>query len=210
MEVGAELFDRSAERVLAAIDGGSPARAVAQLFQVSVSYIYKALARRAATGETEARPQRNRQTLKLAAHHAAIAAEVARRPDVTLEELRAWLLATHQVVASLGLMHKTLARLGLTLKNVWPAPSARVMSDGVLACINVSGLRAQALAKMDRARRGPHKERGAEHHIFGQASTTPDRPLRHLSFTSADLVRDLGVPPAAIADQAGIPTCRQT
>ena len=39
-----------------------------------------------------------------------IAAEVASRPDVTLEELRAWLLATHQVKASLGLMHKTLAR----------------------------------------------------------------------------------------------------
>ena len=29
-------------RVLAAIDGGSPAKATAQLFQVSVSYIYKA------------------------------------------------------------------------------------------------------------------------------------------------------------------------
>ena len=54
-------------RVLAAVDGGSPARAVAQLFQVSVSYIYKALARREATGETEARPQRNHQALKLAA-----------------------------------------------------------------------------------------------------------------------------------------------
>lgn len=103
-------------RVLAAIDGGSPAKSVAQLFQVSVSYIYKALARREATGETEARPQRNRQELKLAAHHAAIAAEVASRPDITLEELRAWLLSTHQVAASLGLMHKTLARLGLTLK----------------------------------------------------------------------------------------------
>ena len=32
-------------RVLGAIDGGSPTRATAQLFQVSVSYIYKALAR---------------------------------------------------------------------------------------------------------------------------------------------------------------------
>ena len=52
-------------RVLAAIDGGNPAKAVAELFQVSVSYIYKALARRAATGEIEARPQRNRQELKL-------------------------------------------------------------------------------------------------------------------------------------------------
>jgi transposase len=91
---------------------------VAQQFQVSVSYIYKALARRGTTGETEARPQRNRQTLKLVAHHEAIAAEVASRPDVTLEELRTWLRANHQVTASLGLMHKTLARLGLTRKRM--------------------------------------------------------------------------------------------
>ena len=112
-------------RVLAAIDGGNPAKAVARLFQVSVSYIYKALARRAATGESEARPQRNRQTLKLADYHAAIAAEVARRPDVTLEELRAWLLETYQVTASLGLMHKTLARLGLTLKKNRAGPRSR-------------------------------------------------------------------------------------
>ena len=112
-------------RVLAAVDGGSPARAVAQLFQVSVSYIYKALGRRGATGETEARPQRNHQALKLAAHHEAIAAEVASRPDVTLEELRAWLQANHQVTASLGLMHKTLARLGLTLKKSRAGPRSR-------------------------------------------------------------------------------------
>ena len=48
-------------RILAAIDGGNSAKSVGQQFQVSVSYIYKALGRRAATGETEARPQRNRQ-----------------------------------------------------------------------------------------------------------------------------------------------------
>jgi transposase len=107
-------------RVLAAIDGGIPAKATARLFQVSVSYIYKALGRRSATGETEARPQRNRQTLKLADQHAALAAEVALRPDATLDELRAWLLATHRVAASLGLMHNTLTRLGLTLKKVGP------------------------------------------------------------------------------------------
>ena len=112
-------------RVLAAVDGGSPARAVGQLFQVSVSYVYKALARRETTGETEARPQRNQQTLKLMDLHAAIATEVASRPDVTLEELRAWLLANHQVTASLGLMHKTLARLGLTLKKSRGGPKSR-------------------------------------------------------------------------------------
>jgi len=103
-------------RVLAAVDGGMPAKAVAERFQVSVSYLDKALGRRAATGETEARPQRNHQELKLAAQHEAIKAEVAQRPDVTLNELRAWLLASHGVTASLGLMHRTLARLGLTLK----------------------------------------------------------------------------------------------
>ena len=64
-------------RVLAAIDGGMPARAAAERFRVSVSYIYKALGRRSTTGETEARPQRNHQELKLAAHHDAIAAASA-------------------------------------------------------------------------------------------------------------------------------------
>jgi transposase len=113
-------------RVLAAIDGGGSAKAVAQLFRVSVSYIYKALAGRSATGETEARPQGNRQTLKLAGHHPAIQAEVARRPDVTLDELRVWLSATHQVTASLGLMHNTLARLGLTLKKRRGGPRSRI------------------------------------------------------------------------------------
>lgn len=103
-------------RVLAAVDGGTAAGTVATLFSVSVSYVYKALSRRRKTGETEARPQRNHQELKLAAHHDTIAAEVRRRPDVTLEELRTWLLAEHGMAVSIGLMHDTLLRLGLTLK----------------------------------------------------------------------------------------------
>jgi transposase len=64
-------------RVLAAVDGGVPAGTVAERFRVSVSYLDKALGRRKATGETEARPQRNHQELKLAAHHDAIAAASA-------------------------------------------------------------------------------------------------------------------------------------
>ena len=47
------------------------------------------------------------------------------RPDVTLDELRAWLLAAHQVEASLGLMHKTLARLGLTRTKSRAGPRSR-------------------------------------------------------------------------------------
>ena len=94
MEVEAELFDRSAVAG-AGIDRRRQPGQDRGAASVSVSYIDKALARRDTTGETEVRPQRNRQTLKLAAHHAAIAAEVARRPDAALEELRAWLRATH-------------------------------------------------------------------------------------------------------------------
>ena len=74
-------------------------------------------------------------------------------------------------------------------KNVWPAPSASVKLDSVLVCINVSGLRALALAEMGSARSRPHKLRGVEHHIFSQAAGAPVRPLSHLSSTITDIVR---------------------
>jgi hypothetical protein len=47
---------------------------------------------------------------------------VAERPDGTIEELRAWLLATHAVAASVGLIWKTLKQLGLTLKKRMARP----------------------------------------------------------------------------------------
>ncbi len=110
------------EGVLAAVDGGLPATAVAERFGVSLSFIDKVLKPRRLTGETAARAQRNQQELKLAACHETIQAEIVRRPDVTLNSLRAWLVETHGVEASLGLMHNTLIQLGLTPKKAgWAA-----------------------------------------------------------------------------------------
>jgi transposase len=43
------------ERVISAVDLGGRVYAIAAVFQVSVSYIYKALGRRRTTGETTAR-----------------------------------------------------------------------------------------------------------------------------------------------------------
>jgi hypothetical protein len=80
-------------------------------------------------------------------------------------------------------------------------------SDGVLVCINVSGLRVRALAKMGSARSGPHKARGVDHHIFNQATGTPVRPLSHLSFTSTDLARGSGVGRPLLGDQAVTAWC---
>ena len=104
------------DRVLAAVDGGMPVYEAAALFQVSVSYIYKALGRRERTGETSARPQRCHLGRALEPYSEAIRAEVAAWPDATLDELRAWLLESHGVSASQGGMWNALDRLELTLK----------------------------------------------------------------------------------------------
>jgi transposase len=134
---GQAYSDDLRSRVLGA-EGSS--RAVASRFGVSVSYVVKARQRRDRSGETSARPQRSHTPRRLGALHDAIAAHVRRQPDVTLNELRAWLRETHDVVASMGLMWNTLARLGLTLKKrpftppsrrapTWPTPAANGARD---------------------------------------------------------------------------------
>ena len=114
------------ERVFAASDDGDRVGEIAELLRVSVSYVSKVLTRRRSTGETTARAQRNRVTPKLAPLYDAIRARVAERPDGTIEELRAWLLAAHAMSASVGLIWKTLKQLGLTLKKSHSARPNRI------------------------------------------------------------------------------------
>jgi transposase len=110
------------DRVLAAADDGEPVGRIATMLRVSVSYVSKVLSRRSLTGQTTARPQCCHVAPKLIGLHPAILAEVSRRPDATIAELRAWLLETHQVSASTGLINKTLAAFDLTFKK---SPSTR-------------------------------------------------------------------------------------
>lgn len=104
------------ERVFAAADDGERVGEVAELLRVSVSYVSKALTRRRTTGETTVRSGRGHKPPKLAPFYPAIRGYVAERADTTIEALRAWLLATHQVSASVGLIWHTLKLLKLTLK----------------------------------------------------------------------------------------------
>jgi transposase len=53
---------------------------------------------------------------RLAPHHGAIRAEVARRPSATVAELRAWPAATCGAVVGHAAMWRALDRLGLTRK----------------------------------------------------------------------------------------------
>ena len=83
-------------RVLAAVDAGMAARAVARVFRVSVSYIYKALIRRRRTGEVSASSRRGHRPRKLTlAQETALAAHITAHPDLTLAVLQTWLLEEH-------------------------------------------------------------------------------------------------------------------
>ena len=104
------------ERVLASVDGGMGAYEAAPLFRVSVSYIYKALGRRRASGEVTAKPRQGRPGQKLAALHEMLRARVLAEPGTTLAELRVWLLAEHGASVSTGCLWTTLDRLDLTHK----------------------------------------------------------------------------------------------
>jgi len=115
------------ERVFAAADDGEPVGRIATMLRVSISYVSKVLSRRRLTGQTQARPQRCHVVPKLSGLYPTIAAQVSRRPDATIAELRAWLLETHQVSASAGLINKTLAALDLTFKTYGP-PRLQVLS----------------------------------------------------------------------------------
>jgi transposase len=115
------------ERVFAAADDGEPVGRIAVMLRVSVPYVSKVLSRRRLTGQTTARPQRCHVVPKLSGLYSAILAQGTSRPDTTIAELRAWLLETHKVSASVGLMNKTLAALDLTYKkSPFTLPSKRV------------------------------------------------------------------------------------
>lgn len=115
------------ERVLAAVDGGMPVYQVAPVFRVSVSYIYKALARRRRTGETSARRQRSHTPPKLLPYYGVIEQRVAEQNDATLAELQAWLHEHHDVTVSQATLWTTLRRLGLTLKKSRGTPPSRTV-----------------------------------------------------------------------------------
>ena len=104
------------ERVFVHAEAGMTVGAIARTLVVSVSYVSKVLLRREKTGETAACAQRCHLAPRLQDHEARINDRVLVKPDSTLAELCAWLHMEHGMEASVALMAKTMAKLGLTLK----------------------------------------------------------------------------------------------
>jgi transposase len=114
---GQSYSDDLRGRVLAAVDGGLAARSAARVFQVSVSYIYKALIRRQRTGEVSASSRRGHRPRKLTGEQeVALAGHIAAHPDITLAAMQSWLLSAHGVRLSNGAMWSAVERLGLSFK----------------------------------------------------------------------------------------------
>ena len=103
-------------RVLAAVDRGGRVYEVAPLFEVSVSYIYKALARRRLHGIETALPKTGRAGRKLDRHLDALDAYISAHPDATLAELTEWSASERGVTVCVATMWATLQALGLSHK----------------------------------------------------------------------------------------------
>jgi transposase len=105
------------DRVLASVDVGEGVYRVAEIFGVSVSYIYKALDRRRKTGESGPNPNRGHRPRKLTpAQEAALEARIGSQADITLARLQDWLLAEHGVRLSDGAIWMAVHRLKLSFK----------------------------------------------------------------------------------------------
>lgn len=129
-------------RVLAAVDRGGEVYEIAPLFQVSVSYIYKALARRRDTGIVTVLPKLGRPGRKLDKHVDALAAYIAAHPDATLAELVEWSSRERGVTVCVATMWATIEALGLTLKKSRAMQPSR--SEQMLPRLAKNGARPKA------------------------------------------------------------------
>ena len=106
------------QKVVAAVErGDSTIDEVAATFSVGQTFIKKMLRQQRECGDLSPRPHGGGHTPRLSAKHlAALRAEVSRRPDATVANLRAHLEAHAQVGVSAPTVSRALARLGLSRK----------------------------------------------------------------------------------------------
>jgi transposase len=92
-------------------------RALADLFEVSVSFVEKLLRRHRQTGDMAPKPHAGGQKRRLAATAETLLREAVREtPDITLEDLCTRVAETHGIRVSVPTMCRTLQRLGLPRK----------------------------------------------------------------------------------------------
>jgi transposase len=119
--MGAPLSLDLRKRIVRAVEGGLSRRAAAARFAVSESCAVKLLQHWTRTGSVAPATPWRRKPYALAKHENLVRDLVAARPDMTLDELRAQLVAAGVVVGRTS-VHRYLEALGLTLKKRHSAP----------------------------------------------------------------------------------------
>jgi transposase len=105
------------ERVLAALDRGTPRAEVVTTFQVSLASLKRWLAARRDTGEVSPRPPSGGSAPTITpALDDAVRAQVAAFPDATLAEHASRWNAEHGTTISQWTIGRAIRRLGLTRK----------------------------------------------------------------------------------------------
>lgn len=112
-------------RVIAAIEDRVSTREAARRFSIGISTAGAWYRRYRETGEMEALKQGQPSRSKHDAHEAFNLGLIEEVPDITLAEIGGRLAAECGVRAAPSTVWLFLDRRGITLKNVWPAPSAR-------------------------------------------------------------------------------------
>jgi len=116
-----DLRDRVIDAV---VRGGMSRRAAAARFGVSDASAIKWVQRFERIGSRSAAKMGGYLRPNLEPHREFLEALRSERADITLQALCDRLLAERGVKADTSMMSRFFRRIGVTLKNVWPAPSA--------------------------------------------------------------------------------------
>jgi transposase len=164
------------DRVIDAVERGEMSRrAAARRYEISESVAIKWLERVERHGSREPVGHGGHRASKLMPHRDFLEAARTEKTVITLSALCDRLLCERGVKSDTSMMSRFFRRLGVTFKNVWPAPSARGLS-GLAADQSASTYPASEISSRPRrryARSGPHKSLGVERRFLNQASGTP-------------------------------------
>jgi putative transposase len=104
-------------RIVEALETGEDTQsAIAERFQVSLSFVEKLWHRWRSSGHWDAKPHAGGRKRALSAHQARIRAEIATQPDVTLAELCQRVAGAGGAAASKSMMCREVKRLKLPRK----------------------------------------------------------------------------------------------
>lgn len=104
------------ERVVRFVEEGYSRRAAAAHFKVSVSFVVNLMSAFGATGSLEPKPSGGRRHAKLEPHRIFLLAQVDEKPDITMPELAAALMAATGETASPAALSRWLIRAGYRFK----------------------------------------------------------------------------------------------